>query len=59
MSEFFQASNDKRLEEFERDLASRQTALVKLQVRADDDDASSRIIDALAEQVFAECPAFP
>ncbi len=42
-----------RLEELERHLF-RQAALVQLEVRADDDDRTARVVDALAEQVLAE-----
>ena len=45
--------HDERLEELERhDL--RQTALVQLQVGAGDDHGTTRVVDALAEQVLAE-----
>ena len=45
--------HDERLEQLERhDL--RQTALVELQRRSDDDDGAARVVDALAEQVLAE-----
>ena len=49
----FQAVIDERLEKLERHLL-RQTALVKLQFGADDDDRAAGIIHALAEQVLAE-----
>ena len=42
-----------RLEELERHFL-RQAALVQLEVRADDDDRTARVVDALAEQVLAE-----
>src|SRR5437764_12100305 len=45
--------DDERLEELERHQL-RQTALVELQLRADDDDRTPRVVDALAEQVLAE-----
>ena len=44
---------DERLEELERHLL-RQTALVQLQFRADDDNRTAGIIDALAKKVLAE-----
>ena len=44
---------DERLEQFERHLL-RQAALVQLQLRADHDDRTAGIVDALAEQVLAE-----
>src|SRR5204863_5381047 len=45
--------NDERLEELERHRL-RQTALVQLELRTNDDHRTSGIIDALAEQVLAE-----
>ena len=42
-----------RLEELERHLFG-QPALVQLEVRADHDDRTARVVDALAEQVLAE-----
>ena len=42
-----------RLEELERHLFG-QAALMQLERRADDDDGTSRVVDALAEQVLAE-----
>ena len=44
---------DERLEQFERHLL-RQPALVQLQFGTDHDDRTSRVIDALAQQVLAE-----
>ena len=49
----FQPVIDERLEKLERHLL-RQTALVKLQFRADDDDRAAGVVHALAEQVLAE-----
>ena len=49
----FQLVIDERLEQFERHFL-RQTALVQLQFRSDDDDGTARIVNALAEQVLAE-----
>ncbi len=46
---------DERLEQLERHLL-RQPALVQLQLGADDDDRTARVVDALAEQVLAEPP---
>ena len=46
-------ADDERLEEFERDLLGK-AALVELEFRADDDDRTRGVIDALAQQVFAE-----
>ena len=44
---------DERLEELERHLL-RQTALMELQLGADDDDRTAGVVDALAEEVLAE-----
>ena len=49
----FELVVDERLEELERHLL-RQTALVQLERRADDDDRTAGVVDALAEQVLAE-----
>ena len=57
MSQLFEAANDKRLEQYERHFLG-QPALVELELRADDNDRASGIIDALAEQVLAEATAF-
>ena len=46
-------ADDERLIEFQRDLLG-QAALVQLEFRADDDDRTGGVVDALAEQVFAE-----
>ena len=51
----FQLVVDERLEQLERHLL-RQAALVQLQLGADDDDRTARVVDALAEQVLAEPP---
>ena len=48
-----QLVEDERLEQLERHLL-RQAALVQPQRRADDDDRTARVVDALAEQVLAE-----
>ena len=45
--------DDERLEQFERHRL-RQPALVQLELRADDDDRTARVVDALAEQVLTE-----
>ena len=45
--------HDERLEQLERH-ELRQAALVQLEGRADDDDRTARVVDALAEQVLAE-----
>ena len=52
-AEFLEAADDERLEKNERHLL-RQTALVELELRTDDDDGTAGVIDALAEQVLAE-----
>ena len=49
----FQAVINKWLEQFESHLL-RQTALVQLQLRTDDDHRTSRIVHALSQQVLAE-----
>ena len=56
VAQFFEAANDERLEQHERHLL-RQTALMQLEFRTDDDDGTARVIDALAEQVLAETSA--
>ena len=48
-----QPLHDERLEQLERHLLG-QAALVQLELRADDDDRTARVVDALAEQVLAE-----
>ena len=48
-----QLGEDEGLEELERHLL-RQAALVQVQRRADHDDRTARVVDALAEQVLAE-----
>ena len=56
VAEFLQAANDERLEQNERHLL-RQTALMQLELRTDDDDRTAGVIDAFAEQVLAETSA--
>ena len=56
VAEFLEAADDERLEQHERHLL-RQTALVELELRTDDDDRTAGVIDALAEQVLAETAA--
>ena len=51
--QLFQPPDDERLKQLERDLLG-QPALVQLQVRPDDDHRPGRVVDALAQQVFAE-----
>ncbi len=53
MSAGFPSRIDERLEKFERHLL-RQTALVELEFRADDDDGAAGVVHALAEQVLTE-----
>ena len=48
-----EALDHERLEQLERHLLG-QTALVQLELRADDDDRAARVVHALAEQVLAE-----
>ena len=49
----FEPVIDEGLEELERHLLGK-TALVQLQLRADNDDRTAGVVDALAEQVLAE-----
>jgi hypothetical protein len=51
--EVHQPLHHERLEQLDRHLL-RQPALVQLELRADDDDATAGVVDALAEQVLAE-----
>ena len=51
--EVHQSLHDERLEQLQRHLLG-QTALVQLELRADDDDRTARVVDALAQQVLAE-----
>ena len=51
--QLFQAPDDEGLKQLERDLLG-QPALVQLQVGPDDDHRPGRVVDALAQQVFAE-----
>ena len=53
VTEFFQATNDERLVQFQRDLLW-QTALVQFQSRSNNDDRASGVVDSFAKQVFAE-----
>src|SRR5207244_5076828 len=46
---------DERLEQLERHLL-RQTALMELQLGADDNDRTAGVVDALAEKVLTEAP---
>ena len=46
-------ADDERLEQLDRHLLG-QAALVELELRADHDDRTARVVDALAEQVLAE-----
>ena len=48
-----QPLHDERLEQLQRHLLG-QAALVQLELRADDDDRTAGVVDALAEQVLAE-----
>src|SRR5581483_7569346 len=52
-----QHTNDERLEKHKRHFL-RQTALVQLELRSDDNDRTAGVIDAFAEQVLAETSAF-
>ena len=53
VSQLLEPADDERLEQFQGDLLG-QTALVQPQLGTDDDDRSRGVIDALAQQVFAE-----
>ena len=53
VTEVDQALDHERLEQLEGHLLG-QTALVELELRADDDDRTARVVHALAEQVLAE-----
>ncbi len=53
MAQVDEALHHERLEQLQRHLLG-QTALVQLELRADDDDRTARVVDALAEQVLAE-----
>src|SRR5262245_18264093 len=55
ITEFLQASDNEWFEQDQRHLLG-QTALMELQLGADDDDRAARIIDTLAKQVLAETP---
>ena len=48
-----QPLHHERLEQLQRHLLG-QAALVQLELRADDDDRTARVVDALAQQVLAE-----
>src|SRR5688572_26254782 len=56
VAEFLQAADDERLEQHERHLLGK-TALMKLELRTDNDDGTAGVIDALAEQVLTETSA--
>src|SRR5439155_7847039 len=56
VAQLFQPPNNERLEQHQRHLLGK-TALMQLEFRADDDDRTARVIDALAEQVLAETSA--
>src|SRR5690606_26056254 len=51
--EVHQPLHDERLEQLERHVL-RQTALVQLELRTDDDDRTAGVVDALTEQVLTE-----
>ena len=53
MVEVDQALHDERLEQLERHGLGK-TALVQLELRADHDDRTARVVDTLAEKVLAE-----
>src|ERR1700722_8210298 len=51
----FELVVDERLEQLERHLLG-QAALVQLELGADHDDRTARVVDALAEEVLTEAP---
>src|SRR5690606_29882562 len=53
VAEVDEALDHKRLEQLECHLLG-QTTLVELELRADDDDRTTGVVDALSEQVLAE-----
>src|SRR5690606_38256460 len=53
VAEVDQALDHERLEQLESHLLG-QTALVQVELRADDDDRTARVVDALSEQVLTE-----
>ena len=53
----YEPLHDERFEEFERHFL-RQTTLMKLELRTDDDDGASRIVHALTEKLLAEASLF-
>src|SRR6185437_7638654 len=52
-AEFLEPADDEWLEQYERHLL-RQTALAELELGADDDDRTTRVVDALAQKILAE-----
>ena len=52
----FQAANDEGFKQHQRHLL-RKTALIELKIRPDNNDRTTRVIDALAEQVLPETTA--
>ena len=56
VAQFLQPADDKRLEQDQGHFLG-QTALAEFQFRAYDDDRTSGIIDAFAQQVLTETPA--
>ena len=57
MAALFEPVVDERLEQLESHFL-RQSALMQLQLRSDNDDRAPRIIDALAQQILAETSLF-
>src|SRR6267378_4179343 len=53
VAKFFETPNDKRLEQDQRHLL-RQSALMQLEFRSDNDDRTTRVINALSKQVLPE-----
>src|SRR6266850_1060808 len=57
IAKFLKPANNERLEQHERHFLGK-TALVQLELRADDDHRTARIIDAFAQEVLAETATF-
>src|SRR5207244_1083310 len=57
ISQFLQATNDERLEEYERHFLG-QSALVKLEFRTNHNDGATGVIDALSKKVLTKPATF-
>ena len=58
LSQLLQTTNDKRLEQYESHLL-RQSTLVKLELRADHNYGTTRVINSLAQQIHTESASLP